>query len=133
MSGVDPSSECVYLCGNSLGLQPKSAEAEVLEVMDSWAKRRVLECATIQIEFAVCRGVYGHFSGPNPWMPIEDSIIGGSAKLVGAKSIEVTVMNSLTVNIHLGLVSWSVCKEECRCLVYCRFHFTSPLHSAIRC
>ena len=51
------------------------------------------------------RGVRGHFEGSNPWMPMEDSVIPGSAKLVGAKTDEVTVMNSLTVNLHLGLVS----------------------------
>ena len=43
--------------------------------------------------------------GPNAWMPIEDSVIPGFAKLVGAKATEVTAMNSLTVNLHLGLVS----------------------------
>ena len=43
--------------------------------------------------------------GPNAWMPMEDSVIPGFAKLVGAKAIEVTAMNSLTVNLHLGLVS----------------------------
>jgi kynureninase len=85
---VDPSSECVYLCGNSLGLQPKTTRAVVAEALDSWAER----------------GVRGHFMGPNAWMPIEDSVIPGLAKLVGAKATEVTAMNSLTVNLHLGLV-----------------------------
>ena len=48
----------------------------------------------------------GHVVGSNPWLPIEDSVIPATAKVVGAKDSEVTVMNSLTVNIHLGLVSW---------------------------
>jgi kynureninase len=56
--------------------------------MDSWANR----------------GVRGHVVGSNPWLPIEDSVIPATAKVVGAKDSEVTVMNSLTVNIHLGLV-----------------------------
>ena len=48
----------------------------------------------------------GHFVGLNPWLPIEDSVIPATAKVVGARDSEVTVMNSLTVNIHLGLVSF---------------------------
>lgn len=55
--------------------------------------------------FSVCRGVKGHTVGSSPWLPIEDSVIAGSAQLVGAKDLEVAVMNSLTVNIHLGLVT----------------------------
>ena len=42
--------------------------------------------------------------GEHPWYPIEDEVVAESAKLVGAECQEVTVMNSLTVNIHLGLV-----------------------------
>lgn len=39
---MDSAPECVYLCGNSLGLQPKIAEAKVLEAMDSWATRSII-------------------------------------------------------------------------------------------
>ena len=58
-----------------------------------------------QIIFSQHSGVRGHFTGPNPWLPIEDTVMVGSARVVGAKEVEVVVMNSLTVNIHLGLVS----------------------------
>lgn len=57
-----------------------------------------------KIFHSVHRGVKGHTVGSAPWLPIEDSVITDSARIVGAKELEVTVMNSLTVNIHLGLV-----------------------------
>ena len=99
-----PERECVYLCGNSQGLQPKTARSKVLEAMDSWAHRYVVVYARGHI-FPTYRGVTGHMVGSNPWYRIEDTLISGTAKLVGAKDVEVIVMNSLTVNIHLGLVS----------------------------
>ena len=112
VADVDPSCESVYLCGNSLGLQPKLARTKVLEAMDSWAARLILfvhlVTCLLYINYVI-RGVRGHFLGSNPWMPIEDSVIEGSAKLVGAKNIEVAMMNSLTVNLHLGLVSLNIC------------------------
>ena len=51
------------------------------------------------------RALYGHFCGKFPWLPIEDFLVEESARIVGAKPLEVAVMNSLTINIHLGLVS----------------------------
>lgn len=59
--------------------------------------------------YSLHRGVKGHTVGSAPWLPIEDSVIAGSARIVGAKELEVTVMNSLTVNIHLGLVREFIC------------------------
>jgi kynureninase len=82
--------ESVYLCGNSLGLLAKRSEAYVREEMDKWAKR----------------GVEGHFEGKRPWADIDQTVVGFCAELAGAKVNEVAVMNSLTVNLHLLMVSF---------------------------
>ncbi|SFQ27396.1 kynureninase [Hymenobacter arizonensis] len=81
---------CAYLCGNSLGLQPKAARAAVEQEFDAWERL----------------GVEGHFHGTSPWMHYHETLAAGSAALVGARPIEVVVMNNLTVNLHLLLVSF---------------------------
>jgi len=80
----------VYLCGHSLGLQPKTAEAYVQQELKDWANL----------------GVEGHFHAKNPWMPYHRLLTEHTAELVGAKPLEVVVMNSLTVNLHLMMVSF---------------------------
>ena len=82
--------DCVYLCGHSLGLQPKKAAAYVEQELKDWADL----------------GVEGHFRAKNPWMPYHRLLTEQTAELVGAKPIEVVVMNSLTVNLHLMMVSF---------------------------
>lgn len=82
--------DTVYLCGNSLGLQPKSARAALEEEMEKWAKL----------------GVEGHFTEENPWFTYHKNLAEPTARLVGAKPSEVVVMNQLTVNLHLMLVSF---------------------------
>jgi kynureninase len=82
--------DCVYLCGHSLGLQPKTATAYIEQELKDWA----------------ALGVEGHFRATNPWMPYHKLLTGQIAALVGAKPIEVVVMNSLTVNLHLVMVSF---------------------------
>jgi len=82
--------ECVYLCGHSLGLQPKSARSYVDQEFEDWARL----------------GVEGHFHGTNPWMPYHRLLTEQTACLVGAQPSEVVVMNSLTVNLHLMMVSF---------------------------
>lgn len=82
--------EWVYLCGHSLGLQPKSV-------------RDYIECELKDWELL---GVEGHFRGQHPWMPYHRLLTEQTARLVGAKPIEVVVMNSLTVNLHLMMVSF---------------------------
>jgi len=82
--------ECVYLCGHSLGLQPRTAAEYVRQELDDWAEL----------------GVEGHFKAKNPWMPYHRLLTEQTAELVGAKPIEVVVMNSLTVNLHLMMVSF---------------------------
>jgi kynureninase len=83
-------SEQIYFCGNSLGLQPKSAAEYVQQELRDWA----------------LLGVKAHFSGTRPWMPYHALLTNQAAALVGAKPGEVVNMNSLTVNLHLMLVSF---------------------------
>jgi kynureninase len=82
--------ECVYLCGHSLGLQPKTARSYLDRELEDWARL----------------GVEGHFHARNPWMPYHRLLTEQTAELVGAKPGEVVVMNSLTVNLHLMMVSF---------------------------
>ena len=84
------SSECVYLCGHSLGLQPKTVREYVEEELKDWEQL----------------GVEGHFRGRHPWMPYHRLLTEQTARLVGATPQEVVVMNSLTVNLHLMMVSF---------------------------
>ncbi len=79
-----------YFVGNSLGLQPKGARAFVDEVMDKWATE----------------GVEGHFTGLSQWMTYHALVRDSLAGVVGALPQEVVAMNSLTVNLHLMLVSF---------------------------
>ena len=83
-------SPVTYLCGNSLGLQPKNTRAYVNEVLDDWATH----------------AVEGHFKGTHPWLPYHEFLTEQTARLVGAQPHEVVCMNSLTVNLHLMLVSF---------------------------
>jgi kynureninase len=83
--------ESIYLCGNSLGCMPKRARALVNEEMDKWA----------------LQGVEGHFNGARPWAKVDEFVTPLMADVVGAKSSdEVVVMNTLSVNVHLFMVSF---------------------------
>ena len=82
--------DCLYLCGHSLGLQPKSAKTYIEQELEDWARL----------------GVEGHFHGKNPWMPYHRLLTAQTAALVGAEPVEVVVMNSLTVNLHLMMASF---------------------------
>jgi kynureninase len=82
--------DCVYLCGHSLGLQPKTAALYIEQELKDWAQL----------------GVEGHFRATNPWMPYHRLLAEQTAALVRAKPTEVVVMNSLTVNLHLMMVSF---------------------------
>lgn len=80
----------IYFCGNSLGLQPRSAREHVLAELEDWATL----------------GVEGHVHARHPWMPYHEFLTPAMARLVGALPHEVVVMNSLTVNLHLLMVSF---------------------------
>jgi len=80
----------IYLCGNSLGLQPKTTQKSIEQELIDWKNY----------------GVEGHFHAKNPWMPYHEFLTEAMAKVVGAKPIEVVVMNTLSVNLHLMMVSF---------------------------
>jgi kynureninase len=80
----------LYLTGNSLGLQPKGAREAVLQELDDWA----------------AYGVEGHFEAKHPWYSYHEEFRDPVAALVGALPGEVVVMNSLTTNLHLMMVSF---------------------------
>ena len=80
----------IYFCGNSLGLQPKNTEAALMQELEDWKSL----------------GVEGHFHATNPWMPYHEFLTEHMATIVGAKPIEVVVMNTLSVNLHLLMASF---------------------------
>ena len=82
--------EHIYMCGNSLGLQPKRTKEFLNQELEDWATF----------------GVEGHFHTKNPWMPYHEFLAESYAKIVGAKPTEVVAMNTLTVNLHLMMVSF---------------------------
>jgi kynureninase len=82
--------DTIYFTGNSLGLQPKTVRELVNEELDSWAEH----------------GVEGHFEGKRPWFHYHKFTKAMMAKIVGGLASEVVVMNSLTVNLHLMMVSF---------------------------
>ncbi len=82
--------DVIYFVGNSLGLQPKRARKYVDEVMDDWANL----------------AVEGHFYAEKPWWDYHERFCQPLSEIVGAKPTEVGVMNTLTVNLHLLMVSF---------------------------
>jgi kynureninase len=82
--------KAVYLCGNSLGLQPKSVKLSVEQELNDWR------------DFAV----EGHFKAQNPWFSYHEMFAEPVSRIVGAQPEEVVVMNQLTVNLHLLMVSF---------------------------
>ena len=86
-----PRRECIYFCGNSLGLQPKLTKTLVQAELDIWATR----------------GVQGHFRHDKwPWVSIHETCTAGMAEIVGAKVEEVAIMGSLTANLHLLMAAF---------------------------
>src|ERR1700730_14378164 len=80
----------IYFAGNSLGLMPKAARAIVEEELDNWAKL----------------GVDAHHATGTPWYTYHEALREPTARLVGAKPLEVICMNSLTVNLHLMMATF---------------------------
>ena len=80
----------LYFTGNSLGLQPKVTADYIQQELKDWANL----------------GVEGHFEAKNPWLHYHEYLTDNMAKIVGAKPKEVVVMNTLTTNLHLLMVSF---------------------------
>ena len=80
----------IYFCGNSLGLQPKATEIAIQYELNYWKKY----------------GVEGWFSGETPWLSYHKNMSELAAPIVGAQPEEVIIMNTLTVNLHLMMVSF---------------------------
>ena len=78
------------MTGNSLGLQSKSTKSYINQELEDWANL----------------GVEGHTEAKNPWLPYHEYLTKSMANLVGAKPIEVVVMNTLTANLHFMMVSF---------------------------
>ncbi len=89
---IPPSSNgpCIYFCGNSLGLQPKRTRAALWGELEKWAKE----------------GIDGFFSAEDGWLDYHERLTPMASKIVGAQAPEVAIMNALTVNLHLMLVSF---------------------------
>ena len=91
----DGDKPCIYLCGNSLGLQPRRTARMVQEHLSIWASK----------------GVYGHFtetqgSSLSRWIDVDDDAAKLMAPVVGAAPSEVAVMETLTANLHLMMASF---------------------------
>ena len=94
--------DLLYFTGNSLGLQPKTTKAVVEQELKDWANL----------------GVEGHFQAKNPWMPYHEYLTQTMAKIMGAKPIEVVVMNTLTANLHFLMASfYSPTKKQPKILI----------------
>lgn len=82
--------DAIYFLGNSLGLQPKRTNDYIQQVLKQWANY----------------GVEGFFNGEEPWMELHQQLLPTLSEIVGASPREIVVMNQLTVNLHLMLVSF---------------------------
>jgi len=82
--------DMLYFTGNSLGLQPKSVRESINQELEDWARY----------------GVEGHFLAKRPWFSYHEMFAEGAAQVVGGLPSEVVIMNQLTVNLHLLLISF---------------------------
>lgn len=105
----------VYFCGNSLGLMPRAAATLVNEELEDWARL----------------AVEGHFHARRPWMPYHEQLAAPLARLVGAQPGEVVAMNTLTVNLHLMMVSFFRPQGARRRIVIERGAFPSDRHAVV--
>lgn len=110
----------IYFAGHSLGLQPRSTAILVNEELDDWAKH----------------GVLGHHAGRRPWIRYHEGLATHTAELIGAAETEIVNMNSLTVNLHLMMVSFYRPTAERFCILAERGAFPSDryaVESQVRC
>eukprot|EP00397_Hematodinium_sp_SG-2012_P018310 GEMP01018754.1.p1 GENE.GEMP01018754.1~~GEMP01018754.1.p1 ORF type:complete len:478 (+),score=84.80 GEMP01018754.1:418-1851(+) len=107
------SKECIYLCGNSLGLMPKVARELITAELDVWGKV----------------GALGHVLGKYKWRYIDEVPNPSMARVVGAKNSEVVVMNTLTVNLHTLLTTFYRPTKDRYKIVYEDKAFPSDFHA----
>jgi kynureninase len=103
----------VYLCGHSLGLQPKRARALIEQEVDDWARL----------------GVESHFRGKSPWYSYHETLREAGARLVGGLPHEVVFMNSLTINLHLLMATFYRPVGGRRCILIDEPSFPSDLYA----
>lgn len=103
----------VYLCGHSLGLQPRGARSLIGQELDDWARL----------------GVEGHFRGATPWYSYHETLRDAGARLVGGRPHEVVFMNSLTVNLHLLMATFYRPSGGRRCILIDEPAFPSDLYA----
>lgn len=94
-SASNSNDRSIYLCGNSLGLQPTLTRKYFEQYLDTWAQK----------------GVFGHFKEVNdtalaPWLHVDEDVRDDMAKIVGAMTGEVAVMQTLTANLHFLMCSF---------------------------
>jgi kynureninase len=109
----DNGSPVLYFCGHSLGLQPRKARALVEQELDAWEEL----------------GVEGHFQGERPWYSYHEHFRAAGARLVGALPSEVVFMNSLTVNLHLMMMTFYRPASSRYCLLMDSPPFPSDLYA----
>ena len=105
--------EQAYLCGNSLGLQPMATRAALMQELDDWRDL----------------AVEAHFRGRHPWMPYHALVREHLAEVAGALPQEVVAMNSLTVNLHLMMVSFYRPTPERHAILIEKRAFPSDRHA----
>jgi kynureninase len=130
-SAADATRPAVYLCGNSLGLQPRGTRAAIEQELEDWARL----------------GVDGHIKGRDPWLSYHEQFRDSAARLIGGVPGEAVMMNSLTVNLHLLMVSfYRPTRERYRILIedsafpsdsyavasQARFHGFDPADAVVR-
>ncbi len=103
----------IYLSGNSLGLQPKIAKNYILEELNEWKNL----------------GVEGHLESQRPWLSYHEQLTPFTAEIVGALQKEVVVMNSLTVNLHLLMISFYRPKGKRKKILIEKQAFSSDIYA----
>jgi kynureninase len=107
--------DVAYFCGNSLGLQPRATRTALENELDAWREH----------------AVEAHFKGTYPWMPYHQFVREDLARVAGALPLEVVAMNSLTVNLHLMMVSFYRPTAERHAIVIERNAFPSDRHAVV--
>ncbi|KAF7241745.1 Kynureninase [Varanus komodoensis] len=131
---VNENEDCIYFAGNSLGLQPKKIKTYLEEELDKWSKIiickfdqqtghplfQIIDEKIEQIPLVTAHhpndsplivtlcfwGVHGHFNGKRPWALGDECIVELMADIVGARKEEIALMNGLTVNLHLLMLTF---------------------------